>query len=78
MKGVRMGCPLGSFGLSLALQAILSRRQRNNLHIVRITDESVLAARLSTYPPASSAELLRTYVEGMQYIKATPDIQLSI
>jgi hypothetical protein len=68
-EGVRMGCPLGSFVFDLALQAVLEQAaRRNNLHIVRaITDDSVLAVRLPTDPPAAAAALrVRTNFDGMR------------
>ncbi len=47
-EGVRMGCPLGSFGFDLALQGVLEQAsQRNGLHVVRaITDDAAIAVRL--------------------------------
>jgi hypothetical protein len=56
-EGVRMGCPLGSVGFDLALQAVLEQAsQRKGLHVVRaITDDAAIAVRLTRYQTASRA-----------------------
>jgi hypothetical protein len=54
-EGVRMGCPLGSFGFDLALQAVLERCAAGNTGIVlqSLTDDCNLAVptRRRPMPP---------------------------
>ena len=62
-EGARMGCPLGSFGFDLALQAVLERCATRDLGlglIVRaLTDDANLAVQLPRERSAAAAVLLR-------------------
>ena len=60
-EGVRMGCPLGSFGFDLALQAVLERvAERNPDMVVRaLTDDCKLAVLLPAEPAEANATLHR-------------------
>ena len=59
-EGVRMGCPLGSFGFDLALQAVLERCAARNAGIVvrSLTDDCNLAVQLPSDPAEVDATLV--------------------
>jgi hypothetical protein len=64
-EGVRMGCPLGSFGFDLALQAVLERcvaRKSSAGIVVRsLTDDVNLAVQLPSDPVEADATLRRLH-----------------
>ena len=58
-QGVRMGCPLGSFGFDRALQAVLercaSRKSSAGIIVRSLTDDCNLAVRLPSDPAEADA-----------------------
>jgi hypothetical protein len=78
-EGVRMGCPLGSFGFDLALQAVLEQAsQRNGLHVVRaITDDAAIAVRLPDDHQAA-AEALRALRSNFDDMRTDARDQLGL
>ena len=64
-EGVRMGCPLGSFGFDLALQAVLercaSRKSSAGIVVRSLTDDCNLAVRLPSDPAEADATLRRLH-----------------
>jgi len=84
-EGVRMGCPLGSFGFDLALQAVLLRVKQldisKDIVFRALTDDVNLAVRLSdnqTDARATLRRLRRVLDELASDAKATLNLDLNL